>query len=142
MANETEQTLDETVSEQRADIARDISQVREWLKIQAADDIKNDCLSASQRATAQRIFNRVMHVGNEHEQATNQELDSYFNEAKVMREVVPVQVASVQRGIEDAARTICTIYIYKSLIEEGSGAALADGGDTASASQLQGAHSF
>ena len=118
MANEREQTLAHTVIEQRAVIARDIDQVRDWLKVQSVKDIKDERLSINQRAMARRIFNRAMHIGTDSEQATDQELDSYFIEAKILREVVPVQIASVQQGIEDAARTICTIFIYADLAEE------------------------
>lgn len=118
MANDTEQTLADTVIEQRAVIARDIDQVRDWLKAQTVKDIKDERLSSAQRAMARRIFNRAMHIGADTEQATDQELDSYFIEAKILREVVPLQIASVQQGIEDAARTICTIFIFADLMEE------------------------
>jgi uncharacterized membrane protein YcjF (UPF0283 family) len=142
MANDTEQTLEDTVNEQRAIIARDIDQIREWLKVQAIKDTKDERLSASQRAMARRIFNRAMHVGAEREQATDQELDSYFNEAKVMREVVPVQIASVQRDIEDAARTICTIHIYADLVDEERAAKIASNSEYASTTELQHAGHF
>ncbi len=142
MANGTEQTLSDTVNEQRAIIARDIDQIREWLKVQTVKDIKDESLSTHQRAMARRIFNRAMHIGDESEQATDQELDSYFIEAKILREVVPVQIASVQRGIGDAARTICTIYIYADLVEEEKAAKIASNSDYASSTQLQHAGSF
>lgn len=129
MANDTQQTLADTVIEQRAIIARDIDQVREWLKVQTVKDIKDEHLSASQRAMARRIFNRAMHIGTEDEQATDQELDSYFIEAKILREVVPVQIASVQQGIEDAARTVCTIFIFADMLEEQNGGGSAASGD-------------
>lgn len=121
MASNTEHTLADTVIEQRTIIARDIDQVRDWLKVQTVKDIKDDRLSTAQRAMARRIFNRALHIGTDSEQATNQELDTYFIEAKILREVVPVQVASVQQGIEDAARTVCTIFIYADLVEEAKG---------------------
>lgn len=136
MTKETEQTLADTVIEQRAIISRDIDQVRDWLKVQTVKDIKDDRLSASQRAMARRIFNRAMHIGTEDEQATNQELDSYFIEAKILREVVPVQIASVQQEIEDAARTICTIYIYADMTEDAA-TELRNGNADRAASQLQ-----
>ena len=117
MARDTEQTLADTVVEQRAVISRDIDQVRDWLKIQTVKDIKDDRLSTTQRAMARRIFNRAMHIGTEEDQANNQELDSYFIEAKILREVVPVQIASVQQEIEEAGRTICTIFIYADMAE-------------------------
>ena len=129
MPNDKQQTLADTVIEQRAIIARDIDQVRDWLKVQTVKDIKDERLSAGQRAMARRIFNRAMHIGTAEEQATDQELDSYFIEAKILREVVPVQIASVQQGIEDAARTVCTIFIFADMLEEqnGSGSAASDG---------------
>lgn len=142
MANDTELTLADTINEQRAVIARDIDQIREWLKVQAVKDTKDESLSASQRAMARRIFNRAMHVGAEIEQATDQELDSYFNEAKVLREVVPLQIASVQLGIEDAARTICTIYIYANLVDEEKAAKIASDAECTPTTQLQHAGSF
>ena len=137
MANEREQTLADTVIEQRAIIARDIDQVRDWLKTQTVKDIKDERLSSSQRAMARRIFNRAMHIGPEQEQATDQELDTYFIEAKILREVVPLQIASVQDGIEDAARTICTIFIYAEMAAAEDSAQLASNTDHADSAQLQ-----
>ncbi len=137
MANATEQTLAETVIEQRAVIARDIDQVRDWLKVQTVKDIKDERLSAKQRAMARRIFNRAMHIGTEDEQATDQELDSYFIEAKILREVVPVQIASVQAGIEGAARTICTIFIYADMAAAEGNTRPASHDDYAGSSELQ-----
>ena len=137
MARDTEQTLADTIIEQRSIISRDIDQVRDWLKVQSVKDIKDDRLTASQRAMARRIFNRAMHIGTEEEQATNQELDSYFIEAKILREVVPVQVASVQQDIEDASRTICTIFIYVDMLEQEENAQQGNQSATAPVPQLQ-----
>ena len=136
MASNTEQTFADTVIEQRAIIARDIDQVREWLKVQTVKDIKDDRLSTAQRAMARRIFNRAMHIGTDSEQATDQELDTYFIEAKILREVVPVQIASVQQGIENAARTVCTIFIYADLMEEAEGSQRGNNDNTAESSRL------
>lgn len=137
MARETEQTLADTVFEQRAIISRDIDQVRNWLKVQTVKDIKDERLSASQRAMARRIFNRAMHIGADEEQATYQELDSYFIEAKILREVVPVQIASVHDGIEEAARTICTIFIYAEMAAAEDNAQQYSEPDHAESAQLQ-----
>ena len=118
MAIENEQTLADVLVEQRSSIKRDTEQLRNWLKDQSAADIEDTKLSAAQHAMALRIHHRSMRTGTDADQATNQELDEYFIEAKIFRDVVPLQIASVQQGIDDSARIITTILVYSDLVEK------------------------
>lgn len=120
MGQREEMTVTEVMNESRALIARNIGRIRDWMTTQSIADIKDQALSASQRANARRVFNRTMHIGPLEEQATDMELETYFIEANILREVVPQPVASVQRSIEEAARTIVNIQIYKELLAHGA----------------------
>ena len=103
MDDYTEEALAELSSTSRKIISDNIPTMRVWLCQQSAIDMQDMTLSPDQRAMAVRIFKRVSHTGEIDEQATDLEIDCYFCDAHVLREVVPENIVAINSLMERAA---------------------------------------
>ncbi|MDY7573505.1 hypothetical protein [Actimicrobium sp. CCI2.3] len=99
----SEQALAELSSISRKIISDNIPALRVWLRQQSEIDMQDMTLSAAQRAMAVRIFKRASHTGEIDEQATDLEIDCYFCDAHILREVVPEDIVAINNLMEKAA---------------------------------------
>ncbi|EGF32202.1 hypothetical protein IMCC9480_2750 [Oxalobacteraceae bacterium IMCC9480] len=117
MDKESEQALAAFTTANGQIIKSNIAILRTWMQQQSAADMQDTTLSAVQRAMATRVFKRTSHTGTIGEQASEIELDSYFCDARVLREIVPHEVLSLYDIMEAAACNLMRAREYKEELE-------------------------
>ena len=115
MDKDTEQLLATFTTVNDRIIKDNIATLRTWMQRQSAADMQDTTLSAVQRAMASRIFKHTSHTGTVSQQASELELDSYFCDAKILREIVPDEVINLYDVMETAA---CNLMTARAFMEE------------------------
>ncbi|GAA4023140.1 hypothetical protein [Actimicrobium antarcticum] len=110
-----EEIVDQYIAENNKLIADAISPLREWMKTQSAADRVDMTLSAVQRDMAARVFKRCTHTGKPVEEASDTELESFYRDALLLRDLVPPELASLQRNIQNAGINIEILHTFRKM---------------------------
>ncbi|MEB0134416.1 hypothetical protein QN362_03625 [Actimicrobium sp. CCC2.4] len=117
MDKESEQALAAFTTVNGQIIKGNIAILRTWMQQQSAADMQDTALSAVQRAMATRVFKRTTQTGTIEERAFELELDSYFCDARVLREIVPHEVLNLYDIMEAAACNLMRAREYTAELE-------------------------
>jgi hypothetical protein len=110
--------ISKVIADSREKLGNEIVPLREWMKFQAAADLKDDSLDEGYHSRAERIYNRTMHIGEVEHQADNEELHAFMIEAHHVRGIVPPGILEVYDKIQKMADVIVDIDIFREIWNE------------------------